>query len=727
MNLLKHSMKPQHRRLLLLGVPALAAAAFLAFAPPQDGTTPDAKPPDARTAPPRVTAEETSEAEEPSAAAEGGWELVQQTYAPGMSQIVGIAGSEVQSPIVVQVLREGQPVAGETVQFSIASVPPRTQGTLLSVTEAMTDQEGMARTQIVLGTEEGNYLVRSYLHGSVHDAPPVTTRINAMSRTWVLLMIIGLVGGLGLFLYGMGIAGEHLQKVAGNQIRKIMKTLTRNRVLGVLVGTAASAGLQSSSAAAVMLVGFVSASMMTFTQSLSVMMGTKVGVTITMQVIAFNISQYALAIVGAGAIVIMAAGKKEKVKSIGAIILGFGLIFFGLSVMSGAMKPLRGIPEFAGLLLRFGESPGLAIVVAALFTGIIQSVAAVVAMSMALASQGLMPLEAAIPLAIGGSIGTCATALLASFGASRDGLRVAVSHLIFSVFGALIFYPTLLTGWLPDLTVWVTSLMGTDSIVRQIANGFMIYSIGTAVVGMPLIAPLEWITRKLVPDRAQDEKFGPKYLNEASLQVPLMALDHAQKEVERMAEILGEALKSSLPAVLEGDREKIREISEQSVKLDTLEKAIRPFLARVAQKGLSDEAAAQERALIYITDHLGGAGHTLVQEVLASGSHLADSGLKFSDEGARELGTFHEKMVKKFEKVMGAIQDHDRHKAETVMQLTFKEKQLERRLRNSHLSRLHSGTEETLNTSADHLSILAGLADVGAKLDSVAEEILREM
>jgi phosphate:Na+ symporter len=477
-----------------------------------------------------------------------------------------------------------------------------------------------------------------------------------------------------------------------------------------------------------MLVGFVSATMMTFAQSIPVMMGTKVGVTFTLQLIAFNISKYALAIVGSGAVVIMAAGKKEKAKSIGAIILGFGLIFFGLSVMSGAMKPLRGIPEFAGLLLQFGNSPGLAIIVAAAFTAIIQSVAAVVAMSMALATQGLMPLDAAIPLAIGGSIGTCATALLASFGASRDGLRVAIVHLIFSVLAAVIFWPLLaFTDVFSDFIIWMTSLMGTDSVVRQIANGFMVYSIVTAAIGLPFIRPLEWVTMKLVPESKKEKPFGPKYINDQALGVPVMALEQAQKEVERMFELFGESLKASLEAIVSGDRAKMQELVEEDKKLDTLENAIRPFLAKVAQTGLEKSAAAQERALIYVTADIEGAGDVLRKEVLDGGIKLAESGAKLSEEGAGEIGRFHEKMMNKFDNVLKTIRTQDRELAERVLQLSFKEKQLERKLRDSHLERLHAGGEDTLKSSADHLAILAGLSAVGDKLDSIAEEIIREM
>jgi len=650
--------------------------------------------------------------------------LQQQSYAPGLGAIVGITGQTSDGAITVRVLRHGRPAAGESVEFRVTGVPSGAAGTALSASTAVTDARGLASTEITLGDKEGPYLVATYLHGSVREAEPVITKIRAMTSSWIVLLVIGLLGGLGLFLYGMDLAGDHLQRAWGEQMRVLLGKLTRNRFSGLLVGTAASGVLQSSSAASVMVVGFVSATMMTLTQAIAVVMGAKVGVTITVQLIAFNIARYALAIVGGGAILIMAAGKREKLKHVGAILLGFGLIFFGLSVMSGSMKPLRGMPEFAGLLLDFSDSPGLAILIGTAFTAIIQSSAATVALCMALASQGLLPLGGAIALSVGSTIGTCATALLASLGSNRDGKRVAVAHLIFSVAAALVLYP--LIGPFTELTQGFTAWMGSESAAREIANGYMMYCIIATVLFLPFTAQIEWLTRKILPEAAAEAAFGPKHINEASLTMPVIALDQAQKEVERMARIFGDNLKASMPAILADDKAGIQELVAEDDKLDILERAIRPFLARVAQEGLAREAAARERTLIYITGDIENAGDMLAKEVLHGGEKMAEKKLQFSEQGAGELKLFHEKMVEKFERVMAAFESGDRHKAEEALQLGFKERQLERRLRDAHLERLHAGGSETVSSSTEHLSILAGLASVGGKLDEVAEELLRE-
>lgn len=654
-----------------------------------------------------------------------GFELVQKSYAVGISSVVAITETRLASPLAIQVLNNGKPAPGERIDFIISDTPSGAKGTRLFTKQAVTDKEGISRCGFFVGSKGGKYLVTAYFNGSVRKAKPLNIRIQAMTSTWVMFLIFGLLGGLGLFLYGMNIASDNLQRVAGEQMRVLIAKLTRTRISAVLVGTAASGVLQSSSAATVMLVGFVSAGMMTLTQAIGVTIGSKVGVTITVQVIAFDISKYSLLVVGLGAIGIIFGGKKEKVKQISAIILGFGLIFFGLSIMSGSMKPLRGMPEVAALMITFSKNAALAMIAGVAVTAVIQSAAAMVAVCFVLASQGLLPLSAAIPLSIGGAVGTCATALLASLGSNKDGKRVAIAHLVFSVSAALVMYPFL--GPFTDFTIWFTSLIGSESIIRQIANGFMLFSIITAIIFIPLIGVIEMITRRIIPASKKEEPFGPRYISETALQVPLMALSLAQKEVERMTEIFGDSLKQSIPALIDNDREKLGQLISESHKIDTLENAIRPFLARLSQKGLSRSDAALERTLIYITDHLKNAGRVLRRDILKTGVKLADSDKNLSSQGKSEIIDFHQKIVNKYQSVMETIHTHDRELAEQVLQLSFKETLLERKLRDSHLERLHAGKTKTMGSSADHLTILAGLNAIRENLDNTAREILQEL
>ncbi len=651
------------------------------------------------------------------------WQVKQKSYAAGLSAMVGITGRQMPEQIAVQVLRQGKPVAGQTVEFRITATPNKAKGTKLSASRVVTDAKGMAKVKLTVGDAEGQYVVSAFLQGSVTAAKPVVTKVSALTPMWIMFLVIGLLGGLGLFLYGMTLAGDHLQAAFGEQMRVLINKLARNRFTGVLFGTMASAVLQSSSAATVMLVGFVSATMMTLTQAIAVTMGTKIGVTITAQLIAFNISKYALAIVGTGVVIMLAAGKKEKMKHVGAILLGFGLLFFGLATMSGAMKPLRGVPEFAGILLQVGSSVGLGILIGMLFTAIIQSSAATVAICMALAVQGLLPLETALPIAVGSTVGTCATALLASLGTNRDGKRVAVSHLIFAVSAALVSWPVM--GPFCDVTRWVTDLMGSTSPARAIANGYMLFAIVTALLFLPLVSTIEWLTRKILPTSKEEVVFGPKYLNEASLTMPVLALDQAQKELERMAGIFNASVKSSIPAILDAQKEKIDELMGEEDKINILERAIRPYLSQVARRGLSEDATRRERLLIYITEHYEEAGDQLAKQLLQSGADLVESGDKIPEDGAADLRRFHEKIVTKSETILEALISSDRVAAERVIQLSFKETQLARKLREAQLDRMHS--EESVKSSREMLAILAGLVALGGKLNEIADELIREV
>jgi phosphate:Na+ symporter len=653
------------------------------------------------------------------------YNLIQHSYRAGLSSVVGITESKLDTPIAVQVMHGNKPVEGERIDFLIADMPSGAKGTSISANHAISDSKGMARVDFTIGDKDGKYLVRAYLNSSLKTAAPVTTQIQAMTPAWVMFLIFGLLGGLGLFLYGMNIASDNLQRAAGDKMRVLISKLTKTRVAAVLMGTVASGVLQSSSAATVMLVGFVSAGMMTLTQAIGVTIGSKIGVTITVQVIAFDISKYSLLIVGLGALGIMFGGQRERVKQVGAILLGFGLIFFGLSIMSGAMKPLRGMPEVAELMIKFSDNAGLAILAGTAVTAVIQSAAAMVAVCFVLASQGLLPLEAAIPLSIGGAVGTCATALLASLGSNRDGKRVAIAHLLFSVSAALVFLPII--GPFTKLTIWFTDLIGSTSIIRQIANGFMLFSILSAVVFVPLTGVIQWLTMKIIPQSKEEEPFGPKYINEAAIKVPLMALDQAQKEVEHMQEIFDTCLKNSVPAVLDGNKPEIQKIISDCDKLDILEKSIRTFLTRLSQKGLSKADAVIERGLVYITEYYKIAGKLLSKEVLKVGAGMVDSKINFSDSGKIEITEFYGKILNKIELLKDAFHNRSFEIAERILQLSFKESSMERKLRDSHLQRLCDSQVETVSSSADHLTILAGLNSIREKLDAIAQEIIQEL
>jgi len=449
---------------------------------------------------------------------------------PGLHTLTGLIDSRLDRPLEIKVTRGGVPVAAANVVFSVMSFPPKAKGFSLSQAQATTDENGEVKVDFIVGDKKGTYVVGAFLDGSL-EVEPVRFNVDARGGGWVMFLVFGLLGGLGIFLMGMEMSGDGLKEAAGDRMRGILSALTSNRGLGLLIGVIATAVLQSSSATTVMLVGFVSATMMNLTQAIGVMIGAKIGTTVTAQLIAFNLSEYSLMLVALG-FLLRVVSKKKGVKQAGGIILGFGLIFFGLGVMGGAMRPLRSVPEFSELLVSLGERPLLGILVAVAFTSVVQSSAATIGLAIALCAGGLLSLEAGLPLAWGAHVGTCATALLSSLGTGREGKQVAVSHLIFSVVGVAVAFPFI--GYFVEGARVVTAAMGSTSVARELVNGHMLFTVVTGLLLLPFIKQVEWLTVKLVPPLKTAPPFGPKYLVATSLDVPVLALEQAQREIMRM-------------------------------------------------------------------------------------------------------------------------------------------------------------------------------------------------
>jgi phosphate:Na+ symporter len=642
---------------------------------------------------------------------------------PGLDTLTGIVNTTVERKLEIQALDGDTPIQGRKIKFMLMSVPAKSKGFKLLKTEAITDKDGKAFTELSLGSKKGNYVVAAFFEDRL-DVVPARFTVAARDGGWVAFLIFGLLGGLGIFLMGMEMSGDGLKEAAGERMRGILSALTSNRVFGLLIGIVATAILQSSSATTVMLVGFVSATMMNLTQAIGVMIGAKIGTTVTAQLIAFNLSEYSLLLVAVG-FLMRVVSKKKSLKQGGNIILGFGLIFFGLGVMGGAMRPLRTVPEFSELLVSLGKQPLLGILVAVAFTGIVQSSAATIGLAIALCASGLLSLEAGLPLAWGAHVGTCATALLSSLGTGREGKQVAVSHLIFSVLGVAVAFPFL--GYFVDGARVVTAWMGSESVARELVNGHMLFTIATGIVLLPFIKQVEWLTVKIVPPLKTAPPFGPKYLAKTSLDVPVLALEQALMEIMRLAGIVRGMMLSSMESLVTPSEESAETIGLEDDKVDILEKAIRPFLAQVAQRGLDPKLSAREHGFIYIVQDFEGIGDVINKEIASVGRKLFEKDLLFSEEGLSELQQYHGKLLKKFDRIVEAVRIQDRSKAEETIQLGFKERIMERKFRQAHLGRLHSGKKCSVETSSMHLSVLNNLRAIGERLDDIARTILEEM
>lgn len=420
---------------------------------------------------------------------------------------------------------------------------------------------------------------------------------------------MGLFGGLALFLYGLDQLSEGLKQAAGNSLKTLLARLTSNRFLGALTGAVVTGILNSSSVTSVLVVGFVTAGVMSLAQSVAVIMGANIGSTVTAQLLAFNLSAYALLPVAVGFFMLF-AGKRATLRYWGMIVMGLGLVFYGMGVMSEAMKPLRSHEPFVQALARM-ENPLLGILGGALFTGLVQSSAATVGLAIALAGEGLLTLPAGIALALGANIGTCVTALLAALGKPAEAVRAAAVHVGFNVVGVIVWLPFI--GLLSRLAVAISpesaGLGGMEKLAaevpRQVANANTLFNVINTCL---FIGFTGWFARtatKLVPSREKEEpSVTPKFLDAAALSVPAVALEQVRQELGRLGGIVRTMLVELPEALTPLSSEALPEVERRAKDAAELEIAILDFLGRIRQGNLTQDESDTHISLMTSATHL---------------------------------------------------------------------------------------------------------------------------
>ena len=613
--------------------------------------------------------------------APGPYLLKNASFGPGQRVLLGTLGQTLSGAVRVRVeSTDGKPISGVPVTFEIVTRPKNSSDTELTPS-ATSGEDGIAIADLRFGDSDGQYLIAARTQNMAGEMPRI--KASALASSWWVFLVFGLVGGLGLFLYGMELGAAGLQKVAGSRMRAILGTLTTNRFMGVLLGTIVTALVQSSSATTVMVVGFVSAGLMNFVQSLGVIMGANIGTTVTVQLIAFKITDYALLMIGTGFVMTIVT-RRKLYTYIGEIVLGFGLIFYGMAVMSTAMSPLRSMPVFSDTLLSLGDRPLLGIVAAAVFTGLVQSSGATIGLAVVLASEGLIDLNAAMPIVFGANIGTTVTTLLAMVGASTDGKRAGVAHLLFNIIGVIVFYP-LLTWYVPMIEN-VTTSMGSLSVPRQVANGHMIFNIVIAFAFLPFLSMLAWVVKRIVPDEPEVEDVSKsRYLNNDLLETPDLALTAAYQEVLHVSESVG-GMVGRIVDAFGSEGEKIRvDMSKEGQNVDMLCDELRSYYVRLSQKNLGLMQSREKQGHLSIIDDIRQMAQLLRDEIIHSAASLQEKGVHFSEQGEQDLNEYLSFVVAVHSATDEAMRERSLDKARDARKQKNDGEEFERRLRNSHL------------------------------------------
>ena len=516
-------------------------------------------------------------------------------------------------------------------------------------------------------------LVLVAIAGGFADTPAWAAADQAQTLRWGT-MTMNVFGGLALFLFGMEQMSDALKSVAGERMKDILARLTGNRLMGLVTGATVTAIIQSSSVTTVMLVGFVSAGLMSLSQAIGVILGADIGTTITAQIVAFKVTEYALALVAAGFLLVFTAGN-GRLRQYGQLCMGLGLIFFGMGVMSEAMKPLRSYEPFIALM-RGVESPWIGILVATVFTGVVQSSSATMGVVIALALQGLITLEAGIALALGANIGTTVTAGLAAIGKPREAVRVAVAHVGFKVLGVL-----LVVWFIPDLADLVRAvspvadagLAGADRLAaetpRQIANAHTVFNVGIALLFLPFAAPFARFCEWLVPDRplsGEEAVVRPRYLDETLLDTPALALDRVRMELVHMGEHVGRMLDEILPAIYSGERVWLDAVRARDESVDRLHAAIIEYLAGVSRNELSESQTRHFIKLMEAVNNLENIGDVVERDLVGLGHKLIDEQVTISAGTRRVLQDIHAAVARSVQAAIRAVSQNSAEDAHAV-------------------------------------------------------------
>lgn len=483
---------------------------------------------------------------------------------------------------------------------------------------------------------------------SQNDQMPITVIAQAGAEIDLFPLIGGLLGGLAIFLLGMEQMTEALKIVAGDRLRGILQRLTTNRLMGMVTGAGITAVIQSSSVTTVLVVGFISSGLMTFEQSIGIILGANIGTTITAQIIAFKVTTYALYAVAIGFGVSFIAKNGVK-KARGSALLGLGLVFFGMTLMGEAMEPLRDSETFINAMANF-ENPLFGVMVAAAFTAIVQSSSATTGIVIVLAQQGLITLETGIALVLGANVGTAITAILASLGKPREALRAAMAHTLFNVGGVLIWLP--FTGVLAG----VVSNFGGGT-AREVANAHTIFNIVNAALVVGVSVQFARLVERLIPDRGGDAEalIKAKYLDEALLRTPTLALDRARLEMLRMADRVRVMLAQALPAVLSGTRWELQEVAAQDDEVDALHGQVIAYLGRISETRLSEESTDELLSIMGAANDLEAIGDLIETNLVNLGMARIESNLVVSASTRNVLTEFHEAVTDALDLAMLAL------------------------------------------------------------------------
>lgn len=636
-----------------------------------------------------------------------------------------------EKPVRILVLdQNNQPGKNLAVKLQKISVPEGDKYFKIIDTLTYTDTLGIAETYVILGSKEGMYEISAQLV-EYPETNFLIYKVFARKTNWVFLLIAGLIGGLGLFLLGMNMMSDGMQNAAGDKMRTVLSQITHNRFIAVGVGTFVTMVIQSSSATTVMLVSFAHSKLMKFRQTIGVILGAGIGTTITAQLIAFKLTDYSLLLIGIG-FLLNSFTKSLHIRNIGKTILGFGILFFGMHIMSESMYPLRSFSPFIDSIVKL-ENPVLGILIGAAFTALIQSSSAFIGIMIVLATQGLLSLEASIPLLFGANIGTAITAILASIKTDREAKQVALAHTLIKVIGVLIFL-----FWIPQFANIVRIISPksvlpdgdfntlAETVPRQIANAHTVFNIVLTCLILPLTNTFGKFIEKLLPVKYVEKPILKTiYLDYGMVKNSSLALSLAKKETIRMGKLVQNMAGDIIIPYLIKKTEVINDIKQKEKEVNFLRDQINDFILKITRENLNEERVNESFQLLYAVKEFEQIADIVSKNMIKKAARWSKMDFEFSVDGKNEIINYHTKTQKQLSRALEVLENVNLEKAKAMKEKYRRYRNMEIELERQHFKRLQDEITETISSSKTHVELMTYLRAINGHATNIARILLK--
>lgn len=640
------------------------------------------------------------------------------------------AGETLSHPLAVIVYDSaGNPAAGVKVNFEVIRAPLNSKSYKLERYESYTNSKGIAHTLLKVGDKEGEYQVLARIKSQSSQNFLIFT-VYANPRNWVLVLFIGLIGGLAIFFIGINQMSIGLRHGIADKLRLILLRMSRNRFVATFFGALVTVITQSSSATTVMLVGFVQSGLLRFEQTIGMILGAAIGTTITVQLISFKLADYSLLVVALG-FATMVFMKKHVTRSIGEALVGFGLLFYGMHLMSGAMTPLKHYEPFL-MVIESVQQPIVGVLVGTFLTAIVQSSAAFIGIVLTMTTQGLISLEGSIPLLMGANLGTAVTGIIAAFAAGREAKKVAMAYAVFKFIGILLLFwliepfAQLVRFFTPDV---VDTFAGgaVTNISRQVANAHTIYNVLLALLVLPFTnhfaRVVDWVM-PIFPEKRQ--RFKTRFIDVNLLRSPSIAIEVSRRELVGMAHLVNSMLADSINLFIQKDPGIIDTLHEKEDHVNFLRDKLNDYLLRISHADISDKEVDNVFRVMFATKELEQIGDIISKNLLEKGEWWLGAGLEFSEEGKNELIEFHKLTQKQLNRAIEILDTLNLDVARKQIRKYDHYKQVGIELERSHFDRLKQAVGKSIESSKTHLELVSLYRIVGSHANNIARIMIGE-